>query len=143
MISWPAACGMRWVKPSRATVSPSETSPAIPSSSVTMSATPRTSEGEGPGAALDGHPLHLRELVHRERAAEPAPAAVLDTAERHLRLVVDGLVVDVDDPGLEPAGDREPAVGVGRDHAGREPVAGGVRGGDRLVGAVDHLDRCH
>src|SRR5262245_56807592 len=31
MISWPAACGMRWVKPSSATVSPSRTADVIAS----------------------------------------------------------------------------------------------------------------
>src|SRR5689334_25362507 len=106
---------MRCVNPSRATVSPSETSPAMPSARVTISATyvpSPASERERPGAALDGHPLHLGELVHRERAAEPAPTAVLGAAERHLGLVVDGLVVDVDDARLEPARDLEPTVGV-------------------------------
>ena len=35
--------------------------------------------------------------------AEAAPAAVLDAAERHLRLVADRLVVDVDDARLDAA----------------------------------------
>ena len=37
--SWPAACGIRWVKPSIATVSPSCTVAAIASASDTISAT--------------------------------------------------------------------------------------------------------
>src|SRR4051794_38488293 len=39
MISWPAANGMRWVKPSSATVSPSRTSPATASANGTIFAT--------------------------------------------------------------------------------------------------------
>ena len=39
-------------------------------------------------------------------------ARVLDAAERHLRLVADGLVVDVDDARLELLREREAAVGV-------------------------------
>ena len=38
------------------------------------------------------------------------PSRVLDPAEGHLRLVVDRLVVDVDDAGLEPVGQGQ-AVG--------------------------------
>ena len=44
----------------------------------------------------------LGELVDRGRPAEAAPAAVLDAAERHLRLVADGLVVDMHDARLDP-----------------------------------------
>ena len=40
-------------------------------------------------------------------AAEAAAAAVLDAAERHLRLVADRLVVDVDDPRLDLLRERE------------------------------------
>src|SRR5437868_13354234 len=59
------------------------------------------SEGERPPQALNRDPAHFRELVHRLRATEPAVAAVLHAAERHLRLIVDGLVVDVNDAGLD------------------------------------------
>src|SRR5262245_65997717 len=38
MTSWPAACGRRWVKPSKATVSPSRTSPATASRKLTRRA---------------------------------------------------------------------------------------------------------
>ena len=94
-------------------------------------------------AALHGDPAELGELVDHRLAAEPPPARVLDAAERHLRLVADGLVVDVDDPGLELLREREAAVGVRRDDPGAEAVARRVRARDRLVGAVDDLDREH
>ena len=47
--SWPAACGIRWVKPSIATVSPSRTVAAIASASVTISATSDPSSSPLPG----------------------------------------------------------------------------------------------
>src|SRR3954470_7251576 len=54
---------------------------------------------------LDRDPAELGELLERGRAAEAAPARLLDAAERHLRLVVQGGGVDVADAGLEPACD--------------------------------------
>ena len=42
--------------------------------------------------------------------AEPAAPAVLDATERHLRLVVHGLVVDVHDARLQPPGELHPSV---------------------------------
>ena len=68
-----------------------------------------------PAAALHGDPAKLGELVDHRLAAEAPAAGVLDAAERHLRLVADRLVVDVDDPRLELLREREAAVGVGRD----------------------------
>ena len=70
-------------------------------------------------------------------SAEPAAPAVLDAAEGHLRLVVDRLVVDVDDAGLQPAGDVEPPVRVAGEDAGGQPEAGGVGPADGVVGVVD------
>src|SRR5918996_6303551 len=56
--------------------------------------------GKRSGTALHGDPSEFGELLDRRRATETAPSAVLNSAERHLRLVVNRLVVDVDDPGL-------------------------------------------
>src|SRR5581483_3097747 len=89
---------------SRASVRPAGPAPTIPTCV-------RNSERERVRAALDRHPAELRELVDDGLAAEAAPARVLDAAERHLRLVADGLVVDVHDPRLEPLREREAAVG--------------------------------
>src|SRR3954451_9166268 len=88
--SCPAACGIRCVKPSSATVSPSRTRDSTASRSDVS-----TLEGVRVRAALHGDPAQLRELVDDGLAAEAAPARVLDAAERHLRLVADRLVVDV------------------------------------------------
>jgi hypothetical protein len=44
---------------------------------------------------LDRDPAQLGELLECGAAAEAAPARVLDAAEGHLRLVMDGGVVDV------------------------------------------------
>jgi hypothetical protein len=52
--------------------------------------------------------------VNSSMAAAPPKrprAAVLDAAERHLRLVVDRLVVDVDDARPEPVGKGQPWSG--------------------------------
>src|SRR5207248_7152828 len=67
------------------------------------------------GSALHGDPAKLRELVNHRLPAEASPAGVLDAAERHLRLVADRLVVDVDDARLEQLREREAAIGVGRE----------------------------
>src|SRR3954447_18814999 len=108
--SWPAACGIRCVKPSSATVSPPRTSSRTPSARGTRSA---NSEREREaGSALHRDPAELRELVDDRLAAEASPAGVLDAAERHLRLVADRLVVDVDDARFEQLREREAAVGV-------------------------------
>src|SRR5215211_9079223 len=108
--SCPAACGIRWVKPSSATTSPSCTSSRTASASGTISAISPCLEGEGMRTALHRHPAELRELIDRGRPAEPAEPALLDAAERHLRLVGDRLVVDVDDPGLDLLREREPPI---------------------------------
>src|SRR5215207_10826170 len=107
--SAPAANGIRCVKPSSATTSPSRTS-ATASVSETSSAKPL--ERERVRAALDGDPAHLGELVDDRRAAEAPEAAVLDAAEWHLRLVGHRLVVDVDDACVDPPGECETALGV-------------------------------
>src|SRR6266498_298848 len=101
---------------------------------------PLWSEGERSGAALDRYPAELGELVSRGGGAEAAPAAVLDAAERHLRLVVHRLVVDVDDARLQRLRQGEPPVRIGGQDAGGQSVAGRVRPGHRRLGAVHHLD---
>ena len=58
-----------------------------------------------------------RSSVNSSTAARPPKRPqprVLDAAERHLRLVADGLVVDVDDARLDLPGEREAAVGCRR-----------------------------
>ena len=57
--------------------------------------------------------------MHGLAPAEPAVAAVLHPAEGNLRLVVDRLVIDVDDAGLDPLRLREPAIRFPRQDAGR------------------------
>src|ERR687895_1136605 len=78
---------------------------------------PRGLEGEWPGAALNGDPLELCELVYGRTAPEPSPPAVLDAPERHLGLVVDRLIVDMHDPGLQLLGQAETPVRI----AGEDP----------------------
>ncbi len=60
--------------------------------------------------------------MHRLTATEAAVAAVLHPAEGDLRFVVDGLVVDVDDAGLDPIRERQPAIGIARQDARGQPV---------------------
>src|ERR1044071_9345557 len=104
--SCPAACGIRCVKPSSATTSPSRTSCSIAVRSGTRSAT--ASEREGMRLA-DPDPVELGGLLDRRGATAAAPATVLHAAERHLWLVADRLVIDVDDPGLDPLREFEPS----------------------------------
>src|SRR5439155_258042 len=140
------------VKPSSATTSPSRTMVSTASLSLTIIGRRRTrklpasaapSEGEGMGYALHRDTAQLRELVHDGRAAEPAETAVLDAAERHLRLVADGLVVDVDDPGVDQLRKREATVDVLRDDPRREPVGRRVCTLHGLICVVDdhHAER--
>ena len=56
---------------------------------------------------LDRDPAQLRELLERRPATEPPEAARLHATERHLRLVVDGRVVDVADAAFDPLGQLE------------------------------------
>ena len=93
-----------------------------------------------PRPALHRDPTQLGELCDRRGTAEPTPARVLDAAERHLRLIADGLVVDVDDARVDLGGQRKPALGIARDDAGGEAVARRVRPGNCLVRAIDDLD---
>src|SRR5437762_3713542 len=111
----------------RASVSPAGPAPTMPTCVF-------NSERERVRAALDGDPAKLREFVDHGLPAEATPARILDAAERHLRLVADGLVVDVHDPGLEPLRERKAPVGIARDDARAEAVGRCVRPLDRLVG---------
>src|SRR3981081_4693353 len=100
-LSCPAAWGIKCVKPSSATTSPSWMSSLTASLRDTIVAicSPNRAELDR-GVARSGrggHPPHRCELVHGEGPAEPSPPAVLDSPERHLRLVVHRLVVDVHD----------------------------------------------
>src|SRR5450759_1542419 len=79
-------------------------------------------EREVPRLALRRDPAELGELVHRERSSETPPSAVLDTTERHLRLIVNRLVVDVHDAGLESIGHRHGAVRISREDARSKPI---------------------
>ena len=96
---------------------------ARPRRQVTISAMPAIPVRTGRG----GVPLCTviqRSSVNSSTTAWPPnrpEAAVLDAAERHLRLVADRLVVDVDDARLDALGEREAAVGVRRDDPGESP----------------------
>ena len=75
----------------------------------------RASERIRVAPALNGDPASsVNSSITAWPPKRPQPA-VLDAAERHLRLVADWLVVHVDDPGLELLREREAAVGVSRD----------------------------
>src|SRR5580700_4067553 len=94
---------------------------------------PTRSERIAARLILDRHPLPLRELLPVGRTADSgAVARGADAAERYVRLVGDGLVVDVQKPNIESISDRDRTTDIGREHARRQPVfALGER--DRLV----------
>src|SRR5215212_6027981 len=89
--SCPAACGIRWVKPSSATESPSRTSSATASESETTSAT----SGGVFGLGLAAGPA--QQLVHGEAALVSVVACQLVDVHRHEP--VGGVAVD---PAPEP-----------------------------------------
>ena len=93
-----------------------------------------------PLRAADRDPAQLGELLERRATSEAAEAGRLDSAERHLRLVVDGGAVDVADAGLEPAGHVEGPRHVAAEDGARQPVLGVVGDADGLVDAVDRDD---
>src|SRR5215210_8309559 len=94
MISWPAANGIRCVKPSRATLSPSCTSSATASSRRRRSATfvaPVRLDGTHPTVGLVHHPQHVLEVkqVILHRALGARRVALLDRGEQRLVLLLD------------------------------------------------------
>src|SRR5262245_56338134 len=93
-------------------------------------------------ATLERYPAHLGELVDAGASAVAAEAAPPNSAERHVRLIVDRAVVDVRHAGIEAPRDRETPLLVARDDAGREPVLGVVRDRDGLVDAGDGDHGC-
>jgi len=97
------------------------------------------SEGELAAATLHGHPLDMSEVLYRVRTGA-APAAVPDTPERHLRLVAQCLVIDVEYAGLHPRRQRQTSVRVAGDYAGGQTVVVVVSDGD---GVLDRLKRLH
>src|SRR5690606_24852076 len=94
-----------------------------------------------PAAALERNPAQLRELLDAGPPAVATEPARSDAAERHVRLIVDRAVVDVRHAGVQPPRDREPALLVSRDDAGRQSVLGVVREPHRVVLAVRDDDR--
>src|SRR5512132_3174682 len=73
---------------------------------------------------LDRDPAQLGELVDGGLAAEAAPPAALDPAERHLGLVVDGRAVDVADAGVDAPGHPDRTRHVPAEDGRGEPVLG-------------------
>src|SRR5919202_5853277 len=69
--SWPAACGIRWVKPSSATLSPSRTRPPTASRSETISAKRLGRHGERLRARELGCVLEVDDVVVTEVLDEP------------------------------------------------------------------------
>ena len=107
---------MRCVKPSSATVSPVVDEVATASRSgddLGHRARLRAQNGKGCVPLCTVIQCSSVNSSHHRAGRRSGPSRVLDAAERHLRLVADRLVVDVDDPGLDPLRERE-ARGRGR-----------------------------
>src|SRR5262245_56728759 len=102
-----------------------------------------TSKRIVPVPRLDGDPPQLRELGDRGLSAEAAVAGVLDPAEGHLRLVVDGGAVDVADAGVDALGDGKSAGDVAAEDGGGEAIGRVVGDADRLLVAPDAHHRRH
>src|SRR5689334_19671770 len=88
---------------------PAGPAPTIPTSvrEVTVISSQRL-EGIGRDVTADGHPAGIGERLQVSDPAEPgAGAGGADPAERDVRLVVHGLLVDVHDPGGYPPGQVE------------------------------------
>src|SRR5215217_3085943 len=145
MTSWPAANGVRWVKPSIARESPSWTTTATPSASDTISAIGQqvpldlaVADGLGPavGRVVDGG--ELRGGAHGG-VDLPVPVVAADSLDdleeqpvaEHAGVEVEqlaaGLVAVVQDAaeGGDVEGEADPAAGAGQGTAAHE--AGGGR----------------
>ena len=92
---------------------------------------------ELPRRALHRQPAQLGKLIQRRAAAEPAAAAVLDAAERHLRLVVHRLIIDMHNPGLNALGDCQALIEVAGDDARGKAVPRVIRHANRLLDIID------
>jgi hypothetical protein len=73
-------------------------------------------------AALDRDPFQFAHLLHRETAALTAETAVLDAAERRVRLVRHGAIVEMNHAGVEAEGELHRFLHVIGDDAGGEAV---------------------
>src|SRR5690242_17681248 len=87
-------------------------------------ATTSVSDRVLPRKLLDRDPPQFSEFLERGTAAEAPEAAGLHAAERHLRLVVDGRVVDVTDTALDPLCKLESGRHVFAEDRGAESVFG-------------------
>src|SRR5215475_8297132 len=132
MISWPAACGMRWVNPSRATTSPSWTWAATASASVVTVAKPSAPRVPGRDGGVDVDP-HRAGVGVAPHGLESHLAAVARLAHA-----------------AEGRGGAHPLVAVHPHHPGPErpghtvgpgQVAGPQPGAEAVVGAVGHRHR--
>ena len=92
-------------------------------------------------AVLDGDPAKLCELLECRLTAEATPATVLDAAEGHRRLIVDGRVVDVAHAGFQAARDGQGGVHVTAEDGRGESVFGVVCDTNRLVDTAHGNDR--
>src|SRR4029453_10737944 len=132
MISWPAAWGMRWVNPSRATTSPSCTWAATASWRGVMVATPSAPRVPGwdVGVHVDPDRLRVGVAPHGLEAHLAPVSRLADAAEGRAR--AHALVA------VHPhhAGAEGPGQPVG---AGQVP--GPEPGAEAVVGAVGHRDR--
>jgi len=85
--------------------------------------------------------LPLRELFPIGGTADPrAVARSASAAERYVRLVGDGLVVDMQKSGVEAIADRDRAADVGREHAADSPYSLGWRATPLVSVEKDAID---
>jgi len=74
------------------------------------------SDREIPRLRFDRDPAHLRERIDPRLAAKSAIARILDTPERHLRLIVYGGAVDVANAGVDLWRHAQASGGITREN---------------------------
>src|ERR1017187_8324895 len=97
---------------------------------------PTTSNGIVGGRAADRHPAKFGEFLKAGFAAEATVAAVLDSAERHLRLIVNGGAIDVADSGFEALGHSEGFVYVAAEDGARQTVRRVIGDANGVLGVL-------
>src|SRR5271156_3981428 len=100
------------------------------------------SEWIGVRLILDRHPLPLGKFLPVGGTADSGSVARGPAApKRNMGFVGDGLVVDVQKPGVEAIADRDRAPDIGREYAGGQPVFALVGEGYGLLLGGEGRDR--
>src|ERR1039458_8767159 len=97
---------------------------------------PTTSNGLVGGRSAECHPSKLSEFLKAGFCAESTVGAGLDSAERHLRLIVNGGAIDMADSGFETLGHSEGLVHVAAEDGTRQAVRRVIGDANGVLGVL-------